>query len=119
MPLPVDVGEALAEYLSNARPATKLRSVFLTARAPTACLSTAGVSTRVKEAMDALGIEAPSRGAHLFRHSLATNMLQAGASLAEIGELLRHRSPQTTEVYAKVDLASLQQLALPWPGGAQ
>lgn len=65
------------------------------------------------------GIEAPHKGAHLFRHSLATGMLGQGASLAEIGELLRHRSPQTTAIYAKVDLTSLRTLALAWPGGVR
>jgi site-specific recombinase XerD len=58
-------------------------------------------------------------GAHLLRHSLATELLRQGASLAEIGEVLRHRSPDTTAIYAKVDLAALRTLALPWPGGAR
>ena len=119
MPLPADVGEAMAAYLQDARPASKLRTVFLSARAPIRGMTVSGLSTRVHYVLDALGIEAPKRGAHLFRHSLATGMLRGGASLAEIGELLRHRSTHTTEIYAKVDLASLRQLALPWPGGAQ
>jgi len=64
-------------------------------------------------------IPASCKGAHLLRHSLATQMLGNGASLGEIGEILRHRNPQTTTIYAKVDLASLRALALAWPGGAQ
>ncbi len=119
MPLPVDIGEAIAAYLQDGRPPSKLRSIFLSAKAPITSLSASGLSTRVKDTMDSLGIEAPNRGCHLFRHSLATNMLRGGASLAEIGELLRHRSTQTTEIYAKVDLVSLRQLAMPWPGGAK
>jgi site-specific recombinase XerD len=58
-------------------------------------------------------------GAHQFRHALATQMLRRGASLTEIGEVLRHRSLQTTTIYAKVDLNALRTLALPWPGGAR
>jgi site-specific recombinase XerD len=65
------------------------------------------------------GIKAPTTGAHQFRHALATQMLRRGASLTEIGEVLRHRSPQTTTIYAKVDLKALRTLALPWPGGAR
>ena len=62
---------------------------------------------------------APTKGAHQFRHGLATQMLRHGASLTEIGEILRHRSPETTTIYAKVDLDALRTLALPWPGGAR
>jgi len=62
---------------------------------------------------------APTNGAHQFRHALATQMLRHGASLTEIGELLGHRRPQTTKIYAKVDQNALRLLALPWPGGVQ
>jgi site-specific recombinase XerD len=62
-------------------------------------------------------VDSQRKGAHLFRHTLATEMLRQGASLAEIGELLRHRHPNTTTIYAKVDLPALRGLALPWPGG--
>ena len=119
MPLPEEVGRALAEYVSKARPKTKLRSLFLSVRAPIRALKPASLSTRVMTAFDELGISSPKRGAHTFRHSLATNMLRSGCSLAEIAELLRHRSTQTTEVYAKVDINALRELALRWPGGAQ
>jgi integrase/recombinase XerD len=73
----------------------------------------------VRHALERAGIDSPRKGAHQFRHALACQMLKQGASLSEIGELLRHRSPQTTAIYAKVDLDSLASLALSWPGGAR
>ena len=78
-----------------------------------------GIGSVVKHALARAGVDALRKGAHQFRHGLASQMLRQGASLFEIGELLRHRSPQTTAIYAKVDLVSLATLALPWPGGAQ
>jgi integrase len=119
MPLPIDVGEAIAIYLIEGRAASQLRYIFLRAKAPISHLTVSGLSTRVRLALDVLGIKTPNCSSHLFRHSLATSMLRDGASLLEISELLRHRSTQTTEIYAKVDLASLRQLALSWPGGEQ
>jgi len=120
LPLPADVGAALAEYLHEARPASSARNVFIRARAPrTALRGPSAVSCVVARALQRAGIDAPTKGAHLLRHSLATQMLGGGASLAEIAEILRHRNPQTTTIYAKVDLASLGALALPWPGGAR
>jgi integrase/recombinase XerD len=71
----------------------------------------------VRHALARAGIESPSKGAHQFRHALACEMLRRGASLPEIGQILDHRNPQTTAIYAKVDLASLHHLALTWPGG--
>lgn len=120
LPLPVDVGEAIAAYLRNGRPPAASRCVFLRVRAPVSGFNRQhGVGSVVKHALARAGIDSPRKGAHQFRHTLATQMLRQGASLAEIGELLRHRSPQTTAIYAKVDLASLRTLALPWPiGGA-
>lgn len=119
MPLPIDVGDAIASYLLHGRPSSKIRNVFLRERAPIAALTPATVSTQVQRALILAGIESPNQGAHQFRHSLATQMLSRGFSLSEIGEILRHRSTQTTEIYAKVDFNSLRGLALPWPGGAQ
>jgi integrase len=81
--------------------------------------ATIAVSTLVARALAHAGVESPHTGAHVFRHSLATAMLREGASLAEIGELLRHRHPDTTTLYAKVDLLALRALALPWPGGGR
>ena len=79
--------------------------------------SSSAVSTVVRRALARAGLDPAHHGAHLLRHTVATQMLRQGASLAEIGELLRHRSPQTTMIYAKVDLDLLRPLALPWPGG--
>ena len=64
-------------------------------------------------------VEAPTFGAHQFRHGLATEMLRGGASLGEIGDLLGHRHPQTTMIYTKVDIQALRKLVLPWPGDAR
>jgi site-specific recombinase XerD len=120
LPLPVAVGEALAAYLQDGRPRGASRCVFLRGRAPVVSFKgSPAIDSIVKHALARAGIDAPRKGAHQFRHSLACQLLRHGASLAEIGELLRHRSPQTTAIYAKVDLAALAPLALAWPGGAQ
>jgi site-specific recombinase XerD len=73
----------------------------------------------VRRALIEAGVDSARKGAHLFRHTLATELLRQEVSLDEIGELLRHESPNTTALYAKVDLIALRSLALPWPGGAQ
>jgi len=118
MPLPRDVGQALATYLRQGRPACGSRRVFLCAKAPRrGFTSSVAVCTIVRRALARAGLHPPSTGAHLFRHSLATEMLRRGASLAEIGEILRHRHPDTTAIYAKVDLGALRAVAPPWPGG--
>lgn len=120
LPLPADVGAAIVAYLRDGRPACVARNVFIRSRAPQrALLGPSAVSCVVLRALRRAGIDTPLKGAHLLRHSLATNMLGSGASLGEIAEILRHRNPQTTTIYAKVDLVSLHALALPWPGGAQ
>lgn len=121
LPLVAEVGEALAAYIEKDRPRCQTRRVFTRMRAPITALARKGsVSTVVRSAMFKAGLDVPARGAHVLRHSLATNMLRDGASMSEIGIVLRHRSPATTEIYAKVDIASLQQLAQPWPvGGAR
>jgi integrase/recombinase XerD len=77
------------------------------------------IGSIVRAALERAGVNAPHRGSHQFRHALAVNMLGRGASLEEIGEVLRHRSPQTTSIYARVDISALRSLALPWPGGAR
>jgi site-specific recombinase XerD len=120
LPLPKDVGAAIANYLRHGRPTVNSRCVFLRARAPVEGFrGQSGVGSMVKHALERAGIDSPRKGAHQFRHALACQMLKQGASLSEIGELLRHRSPQTTAIYAKVDLDSLATLALSWPGGAR
>jgi integrase/recombinase XerD len=119
LPLPADVGKAIAAYLQQDRPrVTSTRRLFLRVRAPlTGFKSQGSIGSVVKHALQRAKIESPRKGSHQFRHSLASTMLQQGSSLSEIGELLRHRSPDTTAIYAKVDLRSLSSLALPWPGG--
>ena len=120
LPLPSDVGIALANYLRHARPACATRNVFIRSHAPWCALrGPSTISCMVRRALRRAGIDSPTKGAHLLRHSLATQMLGEGASLGEIAEILRHRNPQTTMIYAKVDLVSLHTLALPWPGGGQ
>lgn len=118
MLLPTDVGEAIAAYLQYGRPACIDRHVFLRSRAPLRCLmqGSDAIGSIVRDALARAGVQPPHRGAHQFRHALAVRMLQGGASLPEIGELLRHRSPLSTSIYAKVDIAALRPLALPWPG---
>jgi site-specific recombinase XerD len=120
LPLPADVGAAIAAYLRYARPPSASRRVFLRSKAPIqGFLGQCAIGSIVRHALHRAGIAAPTTGAHQFRHALATRMLRRGASLTEIGEILRHRSPETTMVYAKVDLAALRTLALPWPEGAR
>jgi integrase/recombinase XerD len=115
LPLPSDAGEALAGYLRDGRPAgAASRRVFLASRAPGGGLSAGAVMEIVRRACVRAGL--PEAGAHRLRHSAATGMLRAGAPLAEIGQVLRHRSATTTAIYAKVDHGALAQLAMPWPG---
>lgn len=117
MPVPVDVGEAIAAYLLRGRPECIDRHLFLRVRAPISGLGSAdSVGYIVSNALDRAGIDTPHRGGHQFRHALAVHMLQQGASLSEIGEVLRHRSLISTSIYARVDIAALRSLVMPWPG---
>lgn len=116
LPLPPDVGVALAAYLREGRPSCSTRRVFVRVIAP--CRGFAGsaaICVIVRHALNRAGIESSRTGAHVLRHTLATTMLNRGASLAEIGEVLRHRSLDATAIYAKVDLAALRTLAPSWP----
>lgn len=118
MPLPHEVGLAMADYLVDGRPSCADRRVFIRDHAPrSGFTNSTGVSAVASRALARAGIELPRQGAHLFRHTLASEMLRQGASLAEIAQLLRHQHPDTTRIYAKVDLSALRELALPWPGG--
>lgn len=120
MPLPSEVGTAIANYISTGRPQCSSRRVFIRAKAPlTGFANSIAVCSLVDKALERAGVESQYRGSHVFRHSLATRMLQHGASLPEIGDLLRHRRPDTTRIYAKVDLVALRSIALPWPGGGR
>jgi site-specific recombinase XerD len=117
LPLPQDAGDAVLDYIDLARPQVAIDRVFLCAKAPFRPLRSGMiVSGIVRAALRRAGIEnPPSHGANLLRHSTATMMLRAGATLDEIGTVLRHKSPDTTAHYAKVDIAALQQIAQPWP----
>jgi integrase/recombinase XerD len=116
LPMPVDVGEALVGYLRTGRPKASCRSLFLRAHAPMVGLSSSSICGVVHRACIRAGV--PPVGAHRLRHSAATAMLRAGASLEEVGQVLRQRSTQVTALYAKVDFVALATLALPWPGDA-
>ncbi|MCP4406498.1 MAG: site-specific integrase [Gammaproteobacteria bacterium] len=120
LPLLAEVGKAIAAYLRHGRPDSSSRRVFLRTKAPIRGFKGAsGVGSIVRHSLQRAGVEAPTYGAHQFRHGLATQMLRQGASLAEIGEVLGHRHWQTTKIYTKVDIKALRTLALPWPGGAR
>ena len=120
LPLPKEVGKAIAAYLRHGRPQSTSRRVFLRAKAPIdGFRGPCGVGSIVRHCLLRAGLDAPTYGAHQFRHGLATELLRQGASLGEIGELLGHRSLETTKIYAKVDLDALRTLALPWPGGVR
>lgn len=119
LPLPQEVGKALVAYLKRGRPRCLTRRLFVTARAPVKGFSNSvAISTIVFRALKRARLDPPRKGAHLFRHSAATQMLRRGATLSEIGEILRHQRQDTTAIYAKVDLARLRTIALPWPGGS-
>jgi site-specific recombinase XerD len=116
LPLPHDVGVAVAGYVRRGRPRAETRAVFLRAIAPAVGLTPGGVTSVVYTASDRAGV--PRVGAHRLRHGCATEMLAAGASLGEIGQILRHAAVSTTAIYAKVDFVALRPLAQPWPRGA-
>lgn len=117
LPLPADVGEAVAGYLRRGRPASaEGRCVFVRITAPHRQLSPGGVTQVVVSASKRAGLEEIT--AHRLRHTAATAMLRAGATLPEIGQVLRHRSLLTTTIYAKVDREALRTIARPWIGGA-
>jgi integrase/recombinase XerD len=115
LPLPSDVGAALVAYIENGRPANvQSRNLFIYALAPYRPLDAGGVASLVRSAARRAGIGRVS--AHRLRHTAATEMLRAGASLPEIGQVLRHSRAMTTAIYAKVDLTALRTIARPWPG---
>ncbi len=115
LPLPQEVGDALLHYLRQSRPPLRTLEVFTSVLAPVRPLTRAAVTHVVRAALRRAGIKAPINGAHVLRHSVAATMLRQGASLAGIGAVLRHRSPRTTALYAKVDFGLLSVIAQPWP----
>ncbi|MCK5648742.1 MAG: tyrosine-type recombinase/integrase [Gammaproteobacteria bacterium] len=121
LPLPEEVGKAIVDYLQNGRPECRDRALFLRVLAPIRSLGAPQtIGTIVYAAVNRARIDTPTHGSHQFRHALASNMLRKGASLSEIGTILRHQHSKTTNIYAKVDLIALKSLSMPWPtGGAQ
>jgi len=117
LPLPADVGEAIASYLRRGRPASDRRGVFLRARAPFDPIAPGTVASTVRRACRRAGVA--EVGSHRLRHTVACEMVAVGVPLVEIAQVLRHHSLQTTAGYARVDLDRLRQVSTPWPGGAQ
>jgi integrase/recombinase XerD len=116
MPLPDDVGQALVAYLRRGRPQSEDRSLFVRLDAPRTGLSSGAVTAMVQTAGRRAGVTVT--GAHQLRHTVAVELLRAGAPMSEISDLLRHRRPATTAIYAKVDWTALVPLARHWPVGA-
>ena len=112
LPLPCEVGEAVVSYLRDGRPAACLtRRVFVRLDAPhRGFASTAAIDNIVRRALTRAQLDPPFKGAHLLRHSFATGMLRSGATLEDIGQILRHRHPETTQIYAKLDNAAFQTM---------
>jgi len=120
LPLPNDVGAALAAYARDDRPSCESREFFITARAPHRKISSSvTVCKMATRSIRRAGLRPSRTGAHVLRHTAATQMLRRGASLAQIGDVLRHRRTKTTAIYAKVDLAKLRSLVVRWPGAAR
>ena len=117
LPLPVDVGEAVVDYLRHGRPATSCRALFIQARPPAVGMTRNGVVFVPRRASARAGL--PMVGGHRLRHTAATQMLRAGASLHEVGQVLRHDDDTVTAIYAKVDQSSLSKLVRPWPEEAR
>jgi site-specific recombinase XerD len=116
LPMPAEVGRAVVAYLRKDRPRCTCRRVFIRMKAPHVGFSSSvAVTDILLRALLRTGIRAKCKGVQLLRNSLATRMLQRGASLAQIGQILRHQLPQTTEIYATVDFAALRKIAQPWP----
>ena len=117
LPMTQEIGDAIVTYIREGRPHTATDTLFIRSRAPFRGLANhCAISMIVAQAMRRAGVTCPSRGAaHVLRHSVASSMLRQGASLQEIAGVLRHRSIATTEIYAKVDVVTLRQIAQPWP----
>lgn len=117
LPIPADVGEAIAGYIRNDRVSAS-RTLFVSLKAPNSPFKGGQIINAIlKDAFAATGVTPPTPyvGSHVLRHSLATNMIRSGASLAEIGDMLRHRSRASTMIYAKLDIDGLRSIARPWP----
>jgi site-specific recombinase XerD len=119
VPLPHDVGQAIVAYVHNGRPQSASRQVFVHSRAPFRSLTRAAVGAIVRQAFTRAGILVPPGSAsHIFRHTVASQMVNHGASFKDVADVLGHQSIETTGIYAKLDLEALAAVALPWGGGA-
>lgn len=115
LPLPMATGQALADYLQHERPATPSRAIFVRQRdSRDIPITTAAVQKVIRHACRRAGL--PDAGAHVLRHTLACRLVEQGSSLKEVADILRHRSLETTRIYAKLDTPNLAEVALPWPG---
>jgi site-specific recombinase XerD len=120
LPLPVDVGEALVAHLRSPRPQDAPRLAFLASRAPYSPTQNYDrVRAEIRKMLQEAGISGVRLGAHVLRHTIASSMVNRGASFKEVADLLGHKSLQTTTIYAKLDLTTLSSVALPWAGGGQ
>lgn len=114
LPMPQEVGDAILAYL-RVRPKCQHEQVFLCIQPPRRPLGATSVGHICQQAIDELGVKSPSKGAHIFRHSAATTLIRHGATLDDVGRLLRHASRESTAVYAKVAIGALSHIAQPWP----
>jgi site-specific recombinase XerD len=117
LPLPQDLAEALLKYLRRTRARSKYREIFVQGDPPYAPYKPGSIGKIVTRLLARAGIVRSSCGPHLFRHTLASNMVNSGATFKEIADVLGHRALSTTAIYAKLDLRSLAKIALPWPRG--
>ncbi len=115
LPMPQVVGDALLHYLESYRPQVGIDQVFLSTLGPHRALRRVSISQMATQALRQAGVVSPRLGAHMFRHSIATTLLNEGLSLQTIATVLRHSSLESTRLYAKVDQALLQEVAVPWP----
>jgi site-specific recombinase XerD len=119
LPLPQDVGQAMVAYVQSGRPPSASRQVFVRSRPPFRSLTSAAVWAIVRQAFTRAGIVVPPGVAsHIFRHTVASQMVNHGASFKDVADVLGHQSIQTTGIYAKLELEALAAVALPWGGGA-
>ena len=117
LPLPDDVGKATVRYLRYVRPKCSCRQAFIRQRAPLVGITQSAVSKLVKVALKRANLNPLHQGSHLLRHTCATHLLRKGASISDISQILCHKNPNSTVVYAKVDLNKLQTVTQAWPGG--
>jgi integrase/recombinase XerD len=119
LPLPHDVGQAVVAYLQGGRPQSTSRQVFVRSRPPFRSLTSSAVWAIVRHAFTHAGIVVPPGiASHIFRHTVASEMVNHGASFKDVADVLGHQSIQTTGIYAKLELEALAAVALPWGGGA-